>query len=230
MERHENAKRVAVMVDGDNIGAAYADQIRKAATPLGCRNVMRVYHAGTQPCDWLSTAGYRSFVAGAGKNAADILLCIDAIEIAMQGQIDTFVIATSDGDFSHLAHRLRERGLHVLGLGEEKAPPSFRLACSNFLTLKSKAIAEPVTAEPTGEFSDFDQKIRCMIANHSKNGKGMRIVELAPKMSVLHGTRIGALPEKTWRSYLSKRPTLYDIDPRGPDAMVRYKTTGFIAH
>ena len=68
-----------------------------------------------------------------------------------------------------------------------------------------------------------------MIATHSIGGKGMRIADLAPKMSVTHGTRISAYPESNWRSYLTKRPALFDVDPRGPDAMVRYRTAGFAA-
>ena len=72
-------------------------------------------------------------------------------------------------------------------------------------------------------------KIRAMIAQHSKKGSGMRIAELAPKMHVAHGIKISTLPEKTWRSYLTARPALYDLDQRGPEAMVRFRPEGFAA-
>lgn len=57
----------------------------------------------------------------------------------------------------------------------------------------------------------------------------MLIGELAPKMHAKHGTQISRQPEGTWRGYLSKRPTLYDLDPKGPGAMVRFRPEGFAA-
>jgi hypothetical protein len=46
-------------------------------------------------------------------------------------------------------------------------------------------------------------------------------------MHVQHGIRISTFPEKTWRSYLQARPALFDLDPRGPEAMVRFRPEGF---
>jgi hypothetical protein len=77
--------------------------------------------------------------------------------------------------------------------------------------------------------TDLDRNIRAMIAQHSKLGAGMRIAELAPKMHLSHGIKISALPEKTWRAYLTARPKLFDVDPRGPEAMVRFRPDGFAA-
>ena len=71
--------------------------------------------------------------------------------------------------------------------------------------------------------TDLDQKVRAMIAQHSKNGTNMRIIDLATRMHVEHGIRISTLPEKTWHSYLIARPCLFDLDPRGPEAMVRFR-------
>tara|TARA_R110002051_G_scaffold36609_8_gene79348 strand:- start:2360 stop:3049 length:690 start_codon:yes stop_codon:yes gene_type:complete len=221
-------QRIALMVDGDNISAVHATKIFAQARALGRVDIARVY-LGAHQTEWHSAAGYRAMFAGAGKNAADVLLCIDAIELALLEEIKTFVIATSDGDFSHLGLRLRERGLHVLGVGEKKAPQSFRLACSALTQLHCEPKAAQkceVTAPPCG-LTEFDRNIRSMIAAHSNGGKGIRIVDLAPKMSMAHGTRISAYPERSWRSYLTKRPALFDVDPRGPDAMVRYRTAGF---
>ena len=102
-------QRIAVLVDGDNINAAHAGEILSRAGKLGRVDVARVYAGLNASCEWLKTPGFRLFHAGAGKNAADILLCIDAMELALTGELSTFVIATSDGDFSHLALRQREQ-------------------------------------------------------------------------------------------------------------------------
>lgn len=238
------AKRVAVLVDGDNIGPATAERILTEARKLGRVDLARVYGAANRPSGWLTVSGFRMIHAGAGKNGADLLLSIDAMELALRDGIRAFVIASSDGDFSHLACRLREMGCHVLGLGEAKAPPAFRVVCSAFVELGAVP-AKPVEAKPAAVKPAkavqakavvpsgaarpvaLDLLIRSMIARHSSGGRGMKMVELAPRMHVDHGVKISTLPERTWRAYFIARPTLYAVDPRGPEAMVRFLQSGF---
>ena len=50
--------------------------------------------------------------------------------------MDGFCIVSSDGDFTRLASRLRESGMEVIGMGENKTPRSFRAACSVFTDLE----------------------------------------------------------------------------------------------
>ncbi|MEC5414705.1 NYN domain-containing protein [Aurantimonas sp. C2-5-R2] len=219
-------RRVAVLVDGDNMSAKHSARVLSEADKLGRIDVARVYAAANRPSDWLTTPGYRFLHAGAGKNAADLLLSIDAMELALVGGIEAFVLATSDRDFTHLAQRLRERGLYVLGLGEHKATEDFRLSCTEFFPLSSGKSDPHLVAAPNG-ISDLDQKIRSMIAQQSVNGRGMLISLLGQKMHSAHGTQISTYPERTWRAYLSTRPTLYEIETRGPEAMVRFRSGGF---
>ncbi len=216
-----SAERIALLVDGDNIGATHSKDILSYARKLGRVDVARVYGGAHHSCDWLNAPGYRVMHAGAGKNAADVLLCIDAMELALTGGLQTFAVATSDGDFTHLSQRLRERGLHVLGLGEAKAPECFRMACSTFVQLGATRLIPTVTS------ADFDRRIRAMIQQHTEKGSGMRLVDLAREMSRTHGTQISTYPERSWRAYLANRSNLYALDPRGPEAMVRYKPAGF---
>lgn len=218
-------KRVALLVDGDNIGATHARRLLAEAGKLGRLDVARVFGTATR-LDWHAAPGFRMIHAGCGKNAADLLLCIDAMELALTHGHDTFVLASSDGDFSHIAHRLREGGRHVLGIGEAKAPETFRAACSMFLELKPPATEKPL--EPNGkvDVSDLDLKIRSMIAKHSTGGTGMRITDLSARMHIEHQIEIKAV-SGTWRAYLIARPRLYETGPKGPDAMVRFLPKGF---
>lgn len=220
------AQPLAVLVDGDNIGGKNAASILGIAMQHGDPVVVRAYLDVHRASDWHGASGYRLMHAGTGKNAADVLLAIDAMDLVHAKTAMRFIIATSDGDFTHLAVRLREHGAKVIGIGEAKAPHMFRASCSSFVELAAKPTVKLVTVAPTG-VADLDLKIRAMIAQHSKKGAGMRIVELAPKMHVAHGIKISALPERTWRSYLTARPTLYIVDPRGPEAMVRFRPEGF---
>jgi uncharacterized LabA/DUF88 family protein len=218
---------VAIFVDGDNISGKHAASILNIAAKHGETTVVRAYLDAKLASDWHASFGYRLVHAGSGKNAADILLALDAMELILSHGMKCFIIATSDGDFTHLALRLREYGATVIGVGESKAPRSFRAACSHFVELQTPQ-ALKLVPQKSAAVTELDQKIRTIIAAHSKKGAGMRIAELAPKMHVQHGIRISTFPEKTWRGYLQARPALFDVDPRGPEAMVRFRQEGFV--
>ena len=67
-----------------------------------------------------------------GKNAADIALAIDAVDLSYRARLDGFVLVSSDSDFTRLAQRLREGGFAVFGFGESRTPRAFRSACQRF--------------------------------------------------------------------------------------------------
>ncbi|MCB2134630.1 MAG: NYN domain-containing protein [Rhodobacteraceae bacterium] len=235
--------RVAIFVDGDNINPDHADRIRAIGKGEGQLDFIRVYADATRNTDWQSAPGFRLIHAGTGKNAADLLLSVQAMELALTNGHGTLVIASSDGDFTHLATRLRELGRRVVGLGESKAPTRFRAACTEFTELAAVAKAPvrivapkpeqaattpaPATAQNGTTITELDRNIRNTIASHSHNGKGMRIADLSPKMNAQFGVRISTYPDGNWRAYFNARKDLYDLDPRGPDAHVRYKPKGF---
>jgi hypothetical protein len=218
--------RLAVLVDGDNISGSHGARILRIAEQHGNPTVARVYANAQRPSEWHEACGYRMIHAGTGKNASDVLLAIDAVELALSSGVNTFVIASSDGDFTHLAQRLREYGATVTGVGEAKAPTCFRGACSSFVLIDPTPTMNLVT-KPHADVTELDLKIRAVISANSKKGAGVRIAVLGPSMHSEHGTRISTYPERTWRAYLAARPNLYDLDPRGPEAMVRFKPEGF---
>lgn len=216
--------RLAVLVDGDNISPRHADRVLSEAARRGKIDVARVYVAGLTPSDWLTAPGYRAIHAGGGKNASDILLCLDAMELALTGGIEAVVLVSSDRDFSHLALRLRERGVCVPGLGDAKAPDAFRRACTSFEVLPADPPSAPLATQgPTA----FDIDIRNMIAPNSRQGRGISLKDLGNRMRAQHGTRIRTCPGGTWRDYLAARPHLFEVDPPGPQAMVRFLPEGF---
>jgi uncharacterized protein (TIGR00288 family) len=217
---------VAVLVDGDNISGKNAAAILGIAKEHGDPIVVRAYLDAQRASDWHGAIGYRLLHAGSGKNASDILLAIDAMDLVHAKTAMRFIIATSDADFTHLAVRLRELGAKVVGVGETKAPHMFRASCSTFVELDTNPSVKLVAKVPTS-VTELDLKIRAMIAQHSEKGAGIRIAALAPKMHLTHGLKISTLPEKNWRNYLTARSALYNVDPRGPEAMVRFRPEGF---
>ncbi|MGL4235088.1 NYN domain-containing protein [Tabrizicola sp.] len=149
------ADRLAVLIDADNIPARHIEAILDEIAGFGDASVRRVYG------DWSSSAltqwkekarslglvMHQQSANTKGKNASDIGLVIDAMDILHQGKVDGFVLVSSDSDFTRLASRIREDGLQVFGVGEEKTPESLRKVCNRFIFIENIA----ATAEAAGQ-------------------------------------------------------------------------------
>ncbi len=142
---------LAVLIDADNVPAKYAEAILKEVSGIGEPALRRVYG------DWSSAAlkGWTEMIPELGlvarqetanttrKNASDIGLVIDAMDILHGGKFDGFVIVSSDSDFTGLANRLREDGRTVIGIGEAKSPASLRNVCNRFILIENLTSDEP---------------------------------------------------------------------------------------
>lgn len=218
-----NDTRVAVLLDGDNISKAHSASVAKLAARYGRADIMRVYSEERHLPQWRDCAPFRFVLVPGAKNSADIVMAIDAVDLSHSGKADTFVLCSSDSDFTHLAQFLRERGHKVIGCGEAKTTQAFRDTCHEFHVLRQPCEA----GNPRVEASDLDQLIRKAIAANSKNGRGMALTALSAQLYRQHSVKISTYGEGTWRGYLSKRPELYDLDPKGTDAHVRFRPEGF---
>ncbi|MCK0151784.1 NYN domain-containing protein [Marivita sp. S6314] len=222
----DTSKRVAVFVDGDNLNADWAETILVHAKKFGRIDTSRVYTNYDHAPNWKDTTGFRHVSSGCGKNATDIMLCIDAITLALTESTNTVVIGTSDQDFRHLAHSLKERGIMVVGIGTTVAPPAFRDACHIFRELISP-LSSDTSCEAQGQrpSSKFDRNVCHIIAQHAPSPHGLPLTALNPLMTRQFNTRISDQPDKQWRTYLERRNDLYALDPRGPNAKVRLTKT-----
>ena len=129
--------RLAVLIDGENASPRHARAVFEAAEALGEATVRRIYgdFSNRRLVSW--NAAIRNFAIVPfhqpahvrGKNAADIALAIDAVDLTYRATLDGFLLVSSDSDFTRLAQRLREGGFAVFGFGESKAPRAFRSAC-----------------------------------------------------------------------------------------------------
>lgn len=148
-------KRFAILIDTDNISSKYISAIMDEMTRHGIVTYRRAYGdwTSTQAKGWKtklvenSITPMQQFSNTVGKNATDSTLIIDAMDILYTGNVDGFCIVSSDGDFTRLAIRLRESGMIVVGMGEEKTPRSFRTACSQFTVLENLIDEDEVQEE-----------------------------------------------------------------------------------
>ena len=143
----------AVLIDADNIPAKYAGAILKEITSFGEPALRRVYGdwSSARLNNWgkvvheLGLVAHQETANTTGKNASDIGLVIDAMDILHSGRFDGFVLVSSDSDFTSLANRVREQGLDVIGVGEAKTPESLRNVCNRFILLEN-IVDEPAPA------------------------------------------------------------------------------------
>ncbi len=135
--------RLAVLIDGENANARHARAVFETAGKIGEATVRRIYgdFSNGRLASWSAAIRSYSIVPChqsahvRGKNAADIALAIDAMDLMHRERLDGFCLVSSDSDFTRLAQRLREGGLGVYGFGESKTPQAFRAACHRFGTV-----------------------------------------------------------------------------------------------
>ena len=133
--------RLAVLIDADNASARIASGLFEEIAKIGEASVRRIYGDFANPrskawADKLSKHAIipqQQFAYTTGKNASDITLVIDAMDLLHGGRFDGFCLVSSDSDFTRLAARIREHGVDVYGFGEQKTPESFRQACRRFV-------------------------------------------------------------------------------------------------
>lgn len=164
-------KKLALLIDSDNVSAKYAAFILQEASKYGELAYKRVYGDWEKGGNgWHYPALNNSIMPVqqmnyiAGKNCTDFSMIIDAMDILYTGNVDGFVLVTSDSDFTRLAIRLREAGKMVVGIGEVKTPLPFTASCHHFSYLNQ--VCEPMV--------NYDEKAlrRAVLDYVSENDDG----------------------------------------------------------
>lgn len=149
-------RRLAVLIDADNAPRTALREIMAECVKYGTPTVRRIYGDWTMNNmdSWkpllLDNAiiPVQQYSYTTGKNSTDSAMIIDAMDILHDGQVDGFVLVSSDSDFTRLALRVREAGLKVYGIGEKKTPAPFIAACDKFIYVE---VIRTAPAEKTGE-------------------------------------------------------------------------------
>lgn len=165
--------RLAVLIDADNTQSSIMEGLLEEIANYGIASIKRIYG------DWSSDSmrGWKNILLDnaiqpiqqypytRGKNATDMKLVIDAMDILYSGKMDGLCIVSSDSDFTPLAQRIRQSGLTVYGFGEEKTPKAFVRACDRFIyteVLRQQTAAgdnkEQPSPQPRKRFSTKDLK------------------------------------------------------------------------
>ena len=147
MAKVNTETRIALLIDADNAPAAKIDVILAEVARYGVANVRRAYGNWKSPHlkGWEATLHeyairpIQQFAYSSGKNASDMAMVIDAMDLLYARNLDGIAIVSSDADFTPLVMRLLTDGLKVYGFGEQKTPKPFANACSKFTYLEALA-------------------------------------------------------------------------------------------
>lgn len=150
--------RLAVLIDADNASSRIADGLFEEIAKIGEASVRRIYgdFSSSRSKAWADVLSkhaiipQQQFAYTTGKNASDITLVIDAMDLLHSERFDGFCLVSSDSDFTRLAARIREQGVDVFGFGEQKTPESFRQACRRFIYTENLLPEAPANAEDAG--------------------------------------------------------------------------------
>ena len=149
----DGQERIALLIDAENVRASNIDKILTVVARHGSANDRRAYgnwKAGSLK-DWEAKLHehairpMQQFSYCSGKNASDMAIVVDAMDLLYEGRIDGFALVSSDADFTPLAMRLVSAGMNVYGFGRGNTPEAFIRACSKFTPLEKRA--QPVNGE-----------------------------------------------------------------------------------
>ncbi|MBR6452232.1 MAG: NYN domain-containing protein [Lachnospiraceae bacterium] len=188
----ENERRMAVLIDSENVSPKYVKFIFDEISNFGIATYKRAYG------DWASrtSSGWKDIMLKnsitpvqqygytQGKNSTDSAMIIDAMDILYSGKVDGFCIVSSDSDFTRLASRLRESGMLVIGMGEKKTVEAFRTSCSLFKYLE--VLAEEEDQNPEISREEVEETIFKIISDNDANDKETTVGELGNKLSNRH--------------------------------------------
>lgn len=144
MPQYTTELKLAVLIDADNVPYSNVKGMMEEITKYGTPTTKRIYADWTRPNanGWKNVllehaiTPIQQYSYTTGKNSSDSALIIDAMDLLYSGKLDGFCIVSSDSDFTRLATRLREAGMKVIGIGEQKTPKAFISACDRFIFIE----------------------------------------------------------------------------------------------
>lgn len=166
---------IALLIDADNAPSAKIDFIIAELATHGVVSIRRAYGNWKKPAlaGWekvlheYAIQPVQHFDIVKGKNASDMALLIEAMDILYTKSVGTFCLVSSDCDFTPLVLRLRADGKQVIGFGDSKAPAPFVASCTRFLYLDDDKKAKEVQTDKTGSANKLkgDTKLMNLLRN-----------------------------------------------------------------
>ena len=229
-------RQMAWLIDGDNISPRLMPQVFAAATAEGNLTLRRAYgdwrsarfSPWSRTCHEYSIEQIQVTPFRKGKNATDMQLTIDAMELCLTGLVDSFCIVSGDSDFAPLAYRLREHAMYVFGIGSATAVSSaFTAACNRYQRIHNVPQRPfPVAGERDTAVRETEDHSWISLVNsacaksHEEDGwvnlggAGNHIRQLQPNFDA----KSYGFPRLA--DLIASRPDLFEIEDRRPSPTV----------
>ena len=188
---------IALLIDADNASPAGIDPVLTVLAELGQVNIRRAYGNWRKPAlkgwvDKLHRYGIepsQQFDLTKGKNATDMRMSIDAMDMLYRGRVHGFGIMSSDSDFMPLAMRLRQDGLPVYGFGSGKTPEGFREACTRFIDVDALVRAEKDQKAPRPALAPDAELLNLLVDAYNASKRDERGYAKLAEVGQLAGNR-----------------------------------------
>jgi hypothetical protein len=172
-------KNIALLIDADNATPAGIDPVLTVLAELGQVNIRRTYGNWAKPAlaNWnkithrFGLQPIQQFDLTKGKNATDMAMTIDAVDLLYAGKVDGFGIMSSDSDFTPLVTRLRQDGILVYGFGSAKAPEAFKTSCTRYIDVDQLIRTQAAEDEPPADKSSIDADLIALLGDAWKAAK-----------------------------------------------------------
>ena len=159
-------QKIALFIDAENISAKFGKLIIENLESRGEIFIRRIYGNWEKNSlrkwdDVIRHYGLRTIHQidfNVAKNATDMSLTVDAMDVLYTKQVTTFAIVSNDSDYTPLAVRLREYGIYVIGMGSKESSSSFRHACNEYISLDSLVDEENLHLAVNVEETVIDEK------------------------------------------------------------------------
>ncbi len=176
----EPLKNIALLIDADNASHTGIDAVLTVLAELGQVNIRRAYGNWAKPAlsKWNQiTHRYglqpmQQFDLTRGKNATDMAMTIDAVDLLYRGKVDGFGIMSSDSDFTPLVTRLRQDGQIVYGFGNASAPEAFKTACTRYIDVDQLIRTHEAEEDtPSAKSNEIDRELIELLGDAWKASK-----------------------------------------------------------
>ncbi len=196
---------IALLIDADNASAAHFDPVLTVLAELGTVNIRRAYGNWSKPalktwtnlCITQAIEPQQQFDLTKGKNATDMKMTIDAMDLLFSGRVNGFGLMSSDSDFTPLATRIRQDGVPVYGFGTPNTPEGFRQACTRFIdvfalvaqNIKVAGPAESAALDAPALLDINDTLIKLLVDAYNSAKRDERGYALVSAVGQLAGNR-----------------------------------------
>lgn len=229
-------KNIAVLIDADNSNPAAIDSALNQISLYGHISVRRAYGNWTKdnlkpwekPIRELSIRPMQQIDYVAGKNASDMAIAIDTMELLYSRNYDGFAFVTCDSDFTPLVQKVRESGIFVIGAGSSTPATSLIKACDVYLRCeaKKKRTASKTKKDKAEEAPKLElDDLLYEACERYKNAEGYALLSSVGNYvyRVIPDFDIRKYGASSFSAYMESKPDLYELDRSNTVLLFRCK-------